>query len=79
MYVDASEECVTIKFHIGTASVNNRKWNIKISQYKDNYENLAPSGCTQYYFNTDGTGTVRSFNYNGGTHLAQQHQTICVR
>jgi len=42
---------------------------------------LAPKGCTQYFFGTDGTGTVESFNYQAGTsvHLANQDQVICVR
>ena len=58
-----------------------RQWNIKVTQYLCDYENLAPKGCTQYFFGTDGTGTVESFNYQAGTsvHLANQDQVICVR
>ena len=79
VYVDASEDCVTLKFHVGTTTTTTRSWNIMITQFKSSYENLAPSGCTQYYFNTDGTGNVRTFNFKKGTHLAQQHQNICIR
>jgi len=38
---------------------------------------LAPEGCTQYFFSS--TDTVQTFNYDGGLHLAEQDQNICVR
>ena len=82
MYVDASEGCVNVNFKIGSSALsskNSRKWNIKITQFKCDYINLAPSGCTQYFFNKDGTGQVRTFNYENSFHLAQQRQQICVR
>ena len=52
----------------------------QITQYDCNYDNLAPSGCTQYFFGSD-TGMVQSFNYDGGsgTHLADQNQNMCIR
>ena len=52
----------------------------QVTQYSCNYDNLAPQGCTQYYFGPD-TDTVRSFNYNNGNgkHLANQDQQICIR
>ena len=50
----------------------------QITQYSCDYQNLAPEGCTQYYFGTN-TNVVNSFNFYGGTHLADQNQNICVR
>merc|ERR1719415_482368 len=62
-------------------------WSITVRQYGCDYENLAPKGCDQYYFDNDDnnaldtTGTVQSFNFNNGNgrHLANQDQTICIR
>ena len=39
---------------------------------------MAPEGCTQYFFG-DSTGAVQTFNFDGGLHLANQNQAICVR
>ena len=83
MYVDASEACLTMNFHLGESSTTfQRTWNVRVTQFKCDYENLAPSGCTQYYFNPEGDeGVVTTYNYNNGAgmHLAQQRQTICIR
>ena len=51
---------------------------LQITQYDCNYENLAPSGCNQYFFGSS-SGMVQSFNYDGGTHLADQNQNMCIR
>ena len=50
----------------------------QITQYNCDYPNLAPEGCTQYYYGMS-TNIVNSFNYYGGTHLSDQNQNICVR
>ncbi len=43
-----------------------------MTQYSCDFTNLAPPGCTQYFFGST-TGTLRSFNYNGGQgHQARQ-------
>ena len=39
---------------------------------------MAPKGCTQYYFGSN-TGSVKTFNFDGNQHLANQHQAICIR
>lgn len=82
VYVDAAEACNTMNFQLGTAGVGtplaNRQWSIKVTQYSCDFDNLAPTGCTQYFFGQD-TGLVRTFNYVGGQHLANQDQSICVR
>lgn len=84
-YFDASDDCNLLSFQlgnnpIGVTSVATRSWSIKVTQYDCNYENLAPSGCTQYHFGPTGTGYVQSFNWAGSDyHLADQRQVICVR
>ena len=77
MYVDASDSCVGLNFQIGTGTTS-RKFSIMISQFKNTFVNLAPSGCTQYFFGSD-EGTVKSFNFDGNSHLAEQNQVVCVR
>ena len=39
------------------------------------------SGCDQWYFGSGATNAAETFNYQSGNgkHLANQHQTICVR
>ncbi len=37
----------------------------------------ANEGCLQWY--TGSSGTVQTFNFDGGIHLANQDQLICVR
>ena len=52
--------------------------NLQITQYDCNYDNLAPDGCTQYFFGST-TDLVKTYNFDGGQHLASQDQNICVR
>ena len=35
------------------------------------------SGCTQWF--TGVTGTLQSYNFAGGKHLANQDYTVCIR
>ena len=82
MYVDASEECNDLVFQLGQAGVGtgvmaNRQWSIKVTQYSCDYNNLAPKGCTQYYFGST-TGLLKNYN-NNGYHLAEQNQNMCIR
>ena len=67
--------CPKTMFHIC------RQWNIEVTQFACDYENLAPQGCTQYFFGNSGAGTIESFNFNSGAgiHLANQNQMICIR
>ena len=51
---------------------------LQIMQYDCNYDNLAPEGCTQYFFGVT-TDLVKTYNFSGGHHLANQDQLICVR
>lgn len=81
VYVDANTGCNDLVFQLGAtgigATVATPSWEIKITQYSCSFNNLAPSGCTQYYFGAT-TNTVQSFNFNS-EHLANQDQVICVR
>ena len=80
VYVDASDSCNQLAFILGTTSTTTRQWSIKVTQYSCTFNNLAPSGCTQYFFGTDAaSGTVSSFNFDQGIHLANQNQRICFR
>ena len=79
VYVDASDMCNDLGFNLGsTGSTVTRSWTIKITQYDCNYDNLAPDGCTQYFWGQT-TDTVQTYNFDSGAHLASQNQNICVR
>jgi len=84
VYFDADNDCHDLDFQLGefangVTSIATRQWSIKVSQYSCDYTNLAPSGCDQYYYGPEAANRVQSFNYDGGKHLANQRQTICVR
>ncbi len=51
-----------------------------MTQFSCSYPNLAPQGCSQYFFGST-SGTVQTFNFNSGNgvHLASQDQSICFR
>jgi len=83
MYVDSSAACNEFNFQLGPTGVGatipaTRSWNMKISQIPCNSEYAAPSGCTQYFFGAS-SGKINSFNWAGGTQLANQQQSICFR
>ncbi len=56
-----------------------RSWEIKVTQYTCEFENRAPTGCTQYFYNTAATGVIKTFNFDGGQHLANQKHKFCIR
>ena len=82
VYVDASQACNDLSFLLGNNAVDTalaqRSWSIRISQYECGYENLAPPGCTQYFYGNS-NGIVNSYNYQGNYHLADQNQVACIR
>ena len=79
VFIDASDSCNTMSFHIGSESgTATREWAIRITQYVCDSLNLAPDGCLQYYYGST-TGMIQTFNYEGGMHLANQNQNICIR
>ncbi|XP_059098987.1 uncharacterized protein LOC131893073 [Tigriopus californicus] len=82
MYVDASQACNDLMFVLGNqgigASIANRQWSIKVTQYSCDFKNLAPEGCTQYFFGSS-TDIIQTYNFGNGRHLADQNQNICIR
>ena len=49
-----------------------------MTQYDCEFNNLAPKGCTQYYFGST-SQQVQTYNFDGGIHISNQDQNICVR
>jgi len=82
MYVDSSDQCNELSMLLGTTAVGTtlptRSWTIRVTQIECGSDNLPPAGCTQYFFGSD-TGTVNTYNYDGGFHLAAQNQVQCIR
>ena len=83
-YYEASDMCNYLDFQIGEnargiTSTATRSWSIKVTQYSCDFANLAPTGCTQYFYGSGATNIVKSFNFAGSKHLASQRQVICVR
>ena len=54
MYIDANKACNELAFLLGTTafetSLVTRSWSVRITQYDCNYSNLAPDGCTEYFY-----------------------------
>lgn len=83
MYVDASEACNELVFLLGDRAfdtdLSTRSWSVRVTQLECGSNNLAPAGCTQYFYG-DSSGTVSSYNYQGNDyHLADQRQRMCFR
>lgn len=82
MYVDSTTACNDLAFILGQSAIETtlatRSWSIRVTQYACDYSNLAPAGCTQYFWG-DGTGIIKSYNWDGSYHLADQNQVACVR
>ena len=76
VYIEASNECNILSFNL--AGTVDSSWHIQIIQLHCDSNSLAPADCTQYYFGQT-SGTVHSYNYYGGLHLANQNQLICIR
>jgi len=80
MYVQVGKSSSDVKASVATGSgTTSRSWNIKVSQIECDNPNKPPSDCTQYY--NCGTGTIESFNFNGGLLVALGAKTysICFR
>lgn len=75
MIVEARETCNNLQFKWTDSST--RSWNIHIMQIACTETWKPQEGCTQYF--TGSTGTVSSYNYAGGLHLANQKYTNCIR
>jgi hypothetical protein len=65
----------------GLATLATRSWDISVTQIECTSLTKPPTGCTQYFYGS-GSYTLTSYNYfstAGTTHLASQHQRICIR
>ncbi len=53
---------------------------LQVNQFSCEFNNLAPQGCTQFFYGPT-SNIVQSYNYNNGAsvHLASQDQAICIR
>ena len=74
MILEADQNCNTLQFlwNSGTPS-----FNILVSQIECDVRWKPRSGCTQWFTGT--TGTIQSYNFAGGSHLAGQDYTACIR
>ena len=76
VYIDAKGgQCVSLAMSLGGTS---SQWDIQITTLDCDDTNLAPSGCTQYFYGAQ-SGQFKTFNWAGGEHLANQNQRICFR
>jgi hypothetical protein len=68
----------------GILTLSSRSWDITVTQIECTSATLPPVGCTQYFYGS-GVASLQSHNYagaigtNGGIHLANQHQRVCIR
>lgn len=78
MYSDVgkSTSATTVVITTGTGTTS-RTWKIKVSQIECTNPNKPPSGCTQYY--TTSSGTIESYNFNGGQLSTVLNYAICFR
>jgi len=85
MILDASDECHTVNFLIGGDTGTTRQWDIKVTQYGCDQDDVSgPPGCLQYL--TETQNNIASFNFPTGsavtataTHLSNQYYNICIR
>jgi len=75
MILEARDDCNTLSFTWTSASP--RTWNIQIMQISCTAAWRPTAGCLQWF--TGSTGTIASYNYAGGVHLANQEYTNCIR
>lgn len=82
MYVDSNAVCNDLNFLLGQSGIDatlaTRSWSIRVTQLECTSQLLAPPGCTQYFYGED-SGTVKTYNYAGARHLANQNQVQCIR
>ena len=67
--------CVTLAYTIAGSSSS---WDVQITTYDKDFTNKAPTGCTQYFYGST-SQAIKTFNWAGGEHLANQNQRICIR
>jgi len=70
----------------GVTAAATRVWDITISQIECGSLVVPPTGCTKYWWGTNGVATLTNYNFLGtgvnlasGVHLAMQHERMCIR
>jgi hypothetical protein len=77
MIVEARDDCNEIVVSWTSTTTTVPEWNIHIMQIPCTAEWKPQDGCLQWFTGT--TGYIKSFNYDGGYHLANQYYTSCIR
>ena len=81
VYTDASQNCNDLTFLLGDTGVDTslvtRSWSVRITQLECGSNNLAPTGCTQYYYGSS-SGTVQSYNWAGNWSKSSLFKTIVI-
>ncbi|XP_059078418.1 uncharacterized protein LOC131876898 [Tigriopus californicus] len=79
MYFESGRDgALAGQINVAQGSVlGDRRYNIKVSYISCSSRQRAPSGCTQYF--TGRTGTITSYNFQGGQILADQVYGNCIR
>merc|ERR1719361_3335963 len=78
---DGVQTADSIINHRGIFTLATRSWDITATQIECGNVLLPPVGCTQYYHGS-GSYLIQSYNWQASgtsTHLASQHQRICIR
>lgn len=66
----------------GVGALAARSWDITVSQIECSSPVLPPPGCTKYFWANSGRAELSTYNFQaaaGTTHLANQHERMCVR
>ena len=75
MIVVVREDCNTLSFTWSSSSP--RSWNIQVQQLSCAAAWRPQEGCLQWVTGT--SGSLQSYNYRGGLHLASHYYNICIR
>ena len=95
MYVTSlASACTELAVHRPTPAGASSEWTVRATQIRCRRQpsdvaggggkvshgggSIAPPGCLQWFFGA-AQGEVKTFNFEGGAHLADQRQSICVR
>jgi len=78
MYAEVGKMTTNVVATMTTKTTSfSRTWNIKVSQIECDNPNKPPTDCMQYF--TKGSGTLESFNFNGGLMVASMDYTVCFK
>lgn len=77
MIIEARDDCNELSFSWTNSITTLPVWDIHIMQISCTAQWKPQDGCRQYY--TGLTGYIKSYNYEGGVHLANQQYNNCIR